>query len=162
MREKQESIIILKAACVAGLAVSAAITAGGIFLDLVTPLYDAGAESLLPDAASLALKGLPAWIALFAVYGHAAHFLLKQRGQTREIHYVVAAMLSLYSLFVTASFLVGPGDGPMLALAGGLPISLVLSFPLGMTFRRLVVQQPAYVHTRYGAAGSSYFAGFHH
>jgi len=160
MREKQESIIIFKAACVAGLAVSALITAGGVFLDAVTPLYDAGAESLLPGAASLALQGLPAWIALFALYGHAVHFLLKQRGETREVHYVIATMISLYSLFVTASFLVGPGDGPMLALAGGLPVSLVLSFPLGMTFRRLVVQQPAYAH--YGPVGTSYFAGFNH
>ena len=162
MREKQESIIIFKAACVAGLAVSALITAGGVFLDLVTPLYDAGAESLLPGAASLALKGLPAWIALFALYGHAAHFLLKQRGQTREIHYVVATMISLYSLFVATSFLVGPGDGPMLSLAGGLPISLVLSFPLGMTLRRLVVQEPAHAYARYGSVGRSYFAGFNH
>jgi len=162
MREKQESIIIFKAACVAGLAVSALITAGGVFLDLVTPLYDAGAESLLPDAASLALKGLPAFIALFALYGHAAHFLLKQRGQTREVHYVVATMISLYTLFAATSFLVGPGDGPMLALAGGLPISLVLSFPLGMTLRRLVVREPAQAYARFETVGRSYFAGFNH
>jgi hypothetical protein len=162
MREKQESIIIFKAACVAGLAVSAIITAGGLFLDLVTPLYDAGAESLLPGAASLALKGLPAWIALFALYGLTTHFLLKQRGQTREIHYILATMISLYSLFVTASFLVGPGDGPILALAGGLPISLVLSFPLGITFRRMIVQEPAHAYARFETVGRSYFAGFNH
>ena len=160
MREKQESIIIFKAACVAGLAVSAAVTAGGIFLDLVTPLYDAGAPSLLPDAASLALKTLPVSIALFALYGMATHFLLKQRGHTREIHYILASIASLYSVFIAASFLAEPGDGSMLALAGGLPLSLVLGFPLGMNFRRLVVQQNAYA--RYQPVGTSYFAGFNH
>ena len=160
MREKQESIIIFKAACVAGLAVSAAITAGGIFLDLVTPLYDAGATSLLPGAAALALKALPVSIALFALYGLTTHFALKQRGHTREIHYILATIASLYSLFIAASFLAGPGDGSMLALAGGLPLSLVLGFPLGMSFRRLVVVETAYA--RYRPVGGSYFAGFHH
>lgn len=162
MRERQESIIIFRAACFAGLAVSAAITAGGLFLDLVTPLYDADAPRLLPRAAAVALKGLPAWIALLAVFGNVTHFSLKQRGLTREIHYILASMAALYSLFVAGSFWAPAGDGTMMALAGGLPISLVLAFPLGISFRRLVVMRPAQADPRYETGGISYFVRLNH
>ncbi len=162
MRGRQESIIILRAACDAGLTVSAGIAAGGLFLDVVTPLYDADAPSVLPDALALAAKGLPLWITMMAAFGIGGHLLLKQNHYTREIHYILASMAALYSLFVAASFLVGPGDGPMLALAGGLPVSLVLGFPLGMTFRRLVVQPRAQAHAHFEAVGTSYFARFNH
>jgi hypothetical protein len=160
MREKQESITIFRAACVAGLAVSAAITAGGAFLDLVTPLYDPDAIRLLPAAALLALKALPVSIALAALYGLGAHFYLKRHGMTQDVHYILAAMLGLYAPFVAGSFLIGPGDGPMMLLTGGVPVSLVLSFPLGMTFRRLVVMPRAEAYGR--VVGTSYFARFNH
>jgi hypothetical protein len=160
MREKQETITIFRAACVAGLAVSAAITAGGAFLDLVTPLYDPDAARLLPAAALLALQALPVAIALSALYGIGAHFYLKRHNMTQEIHYILAAMLGLYAPFVAGSFLTGPGDGPMMLLAGGVPVSLVASFPLGMIFRRLVVVQRPY--RQFESAGASYFARFHH
>ena len=162
MRERQESIIIFRAACFAGLAISAAITAGGLFLDFVTPLYDADAQRLLPRAASVALKGLPVWIALLAAFGNAAHFSLKQRGLTQEIHYILATMAALYSLFVAGSFWAPAGDGTMMALAGGLPVSLVLAFPLGISFRRLVVMRPVQIPQRFETAGISYFARLHH
>jgi hypothetical protein len=162
MRERQESIIIFRAACFAGLAVSAAITAGGLFLDFVTPLYDADAPRLLPGAAAVALKGLPVWIALLAAFGHAAHFSLKQRGLTREIHYILASMAALYSLFVAGSFWAPAGDGTLMALAGGLPVSLILAFPLGISFRRLVVMRPVQLAHRFETAGISYFARLNH
>ncbi len=161
MRDKQETITIFRAACVAGLAVSALITAGGAFLDFATPFYNPEAPRLLPSAAMLALKGLPASIALFTAFGLAAHFYLKRHSMTQEIHYILATMLGLYAPFVAASFLAGPGDGPMMALAGGVPISLVLSFPLGMIFRRLVVMPRAEAYSR-ATAGTSYFARFNH
>lgn len=160
MRDKQESITIFRAACVAGLAASAAITAGGAFLDLVSPLYDAEAPRLLPAAAMLALKGLPVCIALSALYGLGAHFYLKRHGMTRDIHYILAAMLGLYAPFVAGSFLTGPGDGPMMLLTGGVPVSFVLAFPLGMTFRRIVVMPRPY--RQIDSAGASYFARFNH
>jgi len=161
MRDKQETITIFRAACVAGLSVSAAIVAGGAFLDFATPLYDPEATRVLPSAAMLALKGLPVSITLMSLFGLTAHFYLKQRGLTQEIHYILATMLGLYAPFVAASFLTGPGDGPMMALAGGVPVSLVLSFPLGMIFRRLVVMPRAEAYSRLNA-GTSYFARFNH
>jgi hypothetical protein len=162
MRARQESIIIFRAACAAGLTVSAGIALGGLFLDLVTPLYDSDAPKVLPDALALAAKGLPVWVSVLAAFGLAGHFLLKQNNQTREIHYILASMASLYSLFVAASFLVGSGDGPLMALAGGVPISLVLGFPLGMNFRRLVVFSRPWDYHRTQPAGTSYFARFNH
>jgi hypothetical protein len=162
MRDKQESITIIRAACVTGLAASAAIAAGGAFLDLVNPLYDAEAPRLLPAAALLALKALPVCIALSALYGLGAHFYLKRHGMTREVHYILAAMLGLYAPFVAGSFLVGPGDGPMMLLTGGVPVSFVLSFPLGMTFRRLVVMPRLASYGSFESVGMSYFARFIH
>jgi hypothetical protein len=162
MRGRQESIIILRAACAAGLTVSAGIAAGGLFLDVVNPLYDADAPSVLPDALTLAAKGLPLWIAVMAAFGIGGHLLLKQNHYTREIHYILASMAALYSLFVAASFLVGSGDGPLMALAGGVPISMVLGFPLGMNFRRLVVFSRPWEYRRTQTVGTSYFARFNH
>jgi hypothetical protein len=50
----------------------------------------------------------------------------------------------------------------MMALAGGLPISLILAFPLGIAFRRLVVMRPVPAAHRFEAAGMSYFARLNH
>jgi len=142
MSGRQEAYVIFRAACVAGTAISIVILCLGLFLDLISPLFDAGAPVLFPAALALGLKGLPVWIGLIAAYGNAVHFYLRQHGYVRETHYIAATAIAIYSLFALASLWTSQDDGPFLLLAGGLPISVVLGVPVGTLFRRLTAEQP--------------------